>query len=506
MNNIKVLFINPNPRNMSLVPPVVSLFYSIFKESNIDMKFFDTTFYDLSSHYTNPDSFRQESLEVRPYEVELIKKRTQSKKGVDVYPDFRSMVESWQPDVIMASAMESTITFTIELLRSIRDLHVPTVLGGVFATFVPEMAIDFDEVDIVCIGEGESVIVPLCKRLASGKKVSGIPNLWVKEDSGNVLKSPLIPPVDINKNPRFDASIIDDSRFYRAMAGKIYKMFPVETHRGCPCKCTFCNSPLQSEKYKEESGAKYFRKKSVERVLEDIYYFVEECQAEYFFFWADNFLSYSKKEINEFCEAYADIKIPFYIQLYPSTIDEYKIKRLCKVGLDRIGIGIEHGNENFRRKVIKRVYSNEMAINGVKILKKHGVQFSCNNIVGFPTETPELHMDTVKLNHILKPHSAGCSIFTPFHGTPLRELAIKLGYLKDPDFIAPTNTEGSILEMPNFSKEEIIAKSLVFNFYIKFPKNRWRNIKRAEVMTPEGAKIRSELREEYLAKYCDENY
>ena len=232
MNNIKVLFINPNPRNMSLIPPVASLFYSIFKENNIDMKFFDTTFYDLSSHYTNPDSFRQESLEVRPYEVELMKKRTQFKKGVDVYPDFRSMVESWQPNVIMASAMESTITFTIELLRGIRGLHVPTVLGGVFATFVPEKAISFDEVDIVCIGEGESVIVPLCKRLASGKKVSGIPNLWVKEDNGNILKSPLIPPVDINKNPRFDASIIDDSRFYRAMAGKIYKMFPVETHRG----------------------------------------------------------------------------------------------------------------------------------------------------------------------------------------------------------------------------------------------------------------------------------
>ena len=114
-------------------------------------------------------------------------------------------------------------------------------------------------------------------------------------------------------------------------------------------------------------------------------------------------------------------------------------------------------------------------------------------------------MDTVRLNHILKPHSAGCSIFTPFHGTPLRELAIKLGYLKDPDIIAPTNTEESILEMPNFSKGEIIAKSLVFNYYIKFPKSRWRNIKRAEATTPEGAKIRSELREEYLAKYCDEN-
>ncbi len=36
-------------------------------------------------------------------------------------------------------------------------------------------------------------------------------------------------------------------------------------------------------------------------------------------------------------------------------------------------------------------------------------------------------------------HTNSCSIFTPFHGTPLRNLAIEKGYLKDPDIIAPTN-------------------------------------------------------------------
>ncbi len=44
MSRIKVLFINPNPRNMSLIPPVVSLFYSIFKENNIMNKL--TNLYD----------------------------------------------------------------------------------------------------------------------------------------------------------------------------------------------------------------------------------------------------------------------------------------------------------------------------------------------------------------------------------------------------------------------------------------------------------------------------
>ena len=34
------------------------------------------------------------------------------------------------------------------------------------------------------------------------------------------------------------------------MAGRVYKMYPVETIRGCPYTCKFCNSPDQMKLYK----------------------------------------------------------------------------------------------------------------------------------------------------------------------------------------------------------------------------------------------------------------
>ena len=52
MSKIKVMLINPNPRQMSLVQPVVALFYSIFKKNGIAMRFFDTTFYEILEHST----------------------------------------------------------------------------------------------------------------------------------------------------------------------------------------------------------------------------------------------------------------------------------------------------------------------------------------------------------------------------------------------------------------------------------------------------------------------
>tara|TARA_B100000315_G_scaffold251979_1_gene287792 strand:- start:641 stop:1423 length:783 start_codon:yes stop_codon:yes gene_type:complete len=258
---------------------------------------------------------------------------------------------------------------------------------------------------------------------------------------------------------------------------------------------------LQNDLYKEETGSKFFRIKSIEKIMEDVRYFVEECNAEYFFFWADNFLAQTRKDIDVFCEAYSEFKIPFFAQSYPATLDDDKIKKLSEVGLHRIGMGVEHGNEDFRSSVIKRIYSNERAIENVKILKKYGVQAGCHNIVGFPTETPELHQDTVTLNRALEPNSASCSIFTPFIGTELRKLALEKGYLDDPEILAPSNSETSILDMPEFSKEQIAGKSRTFNFYLKFPENRWKDIERAEEQSHEGDRIFFDLREECLDKY-----
>ena len=44
------------------------------------------------------------------------------------------------------------------------------------------------------------------------------------------------------------------------MAGKVYKMIPIETIRGCPFTCRFCNSPDQMALYKG-IGANFYRKK-----------------------------------------------------------------------------------------------------------------------------------------------------------------------------------------------------------------------------------------------------
>ena len=139
------------------------------------------------------------------------------------------------------------------ILEEIRDYKInnkiPVIAGGVFATFAPDICIDNELVDLVCVGEGENALKDLCKKIENKEDYEDLTNCWVKKN-GAVKKNSISKPVDINKNPIIDISLFENNRLYRPMAGKVYKMIPIETIRGCPFTCKFCNSPDQMRFYK----------------------------------------------------------------------------------------------------------------------------------------------------------------------------------------------------------------------------------------------------------------
>ena len=171
MSHPRALLINPNPRSMSLVQPVVALFYSLLESHDIEMKFFDTTFYDISDKYVDPNKYMQEFMIAKQHDAsELSKKLKAPKPRAALFADFRKEIEEFQPDVLLVSSVESTVLLAREMLQSVRDLGIPTVLGGVFATYAPKLALSFDEVDFICVGEAEEILVPLVQGIVEKKR------------------------------------------------------------------------------------------------------------------------------------------------------------------------------------------------------------------------------------------------------------------------------------------------------------------------------------------------
>jgi len=252
--------------------------------------------------------------------------------------------------------------------------------------------------------------------------------------------------------------------------------------------------------YDTITGQSFYRKKSFASIHKELKYFKGDLKAEALYFWADTFLSYTDREFDEFCEVYEDIRLPFWCQTRPETIKEKRIRKLMEIGLFRIGLGVEHGNQEFRRNVLLRKVSNERMVENLGILNRCDLPFSVNNIMGFPTETRELAMDTIALNRRIHADSHNAYSFSPFHGTPLRKLAEDMGYCS-PDLIARSATKPTLLNMPQFPPEAIEGLRRCFVLYVKMPESRWPEIRRAEYLTPEGDRIFEELRVECLEKY-----
>jgi len=504
---IKVLFLYPNTFGMNMIPQAMALFSSLLKNEGHEVELFDSTYYSVD-YGLDSDGTQVDKLAVVPFNME---DRGIRIKDTSWSTDLKNQVERFKPDLIGLSTTEDMYELGLLFLETIKDYKiknkVPVIAGGVFPTFAPDLVIKEKLIDIVCVGEGENALIELCKRIENKEPYNNVTNCWVKtigpeylKDKNIIQKNPISKPVDINTNPIIDISLFEENRLYRPMGGKIYKMFPVETIRGCPYTCKFCNSPDQMALYNKETNGGYFRKKRMDLVSKELKYFKNDLGVEYNYFWADTFLAMNKNEFEEFIEMYSEIKLPFWFQTRPETINDYNMKRLAEVGLDRISFGVEHGNEQFRREVLDRRWSNDQIIEKLKIPHKYGIKFSVNNITGFPKETKKLAFDTIELNRKIDSDNANIHTFVPFHGTPLRKLCEELGFIKH-ETITKCIVADPIMDMPQYSKQEIKGITKCFNLYVKFPKNRWKEIERAERDDEEGQKIFQELSKEYLEKY-----
>ena len=503
----RILFLYPNERGMSTIPPSIAGLSQILKDEGHVTSLFDTTFYKFDDEISIEDSdkIRSDVLETRPVldrdDDDLHFKKT-TRSAID---DFRKAIIEFKPDLIAVSCTETTFLRAIKMIDATREFGVKNIFGGVFPTFAPDLTLSYENVDMVCVGEGENAIIDLANSISNEEQTYDITNVWFRTNDNSIHRNSISRPVDINETPTIsDIELFGEERFYRPMGGQIRRLLPVETHRGCPFTCSFCNSPGQNRLYGDgdfKKGLSFFRKKDMSLVKKEIENHIKKYNVEYIYFWADTFLAWDQEEFDQFIEMYSKIKLPFWCQTRIETIDKRKFSQLKEVGLDRVTFGLEHGNAKFRAEVVKREYTNESAIRKIKLVEELGITFSVNNIIGFPDETRELAFDTIELNRQFNSDNTSCSILVPFHGTELHELCVKKGYL-DPNVICAVSNSGeSLLNMPQWSKEDMTRLRDVFAMYIKFPKDRWPEIKRAET----DLVLREKLRQEFVKTYWSDS-
>lgn len=496
MTKYRILFLYPNEPFLNPPPVGIAILNAILRGRGYLTDIFDTTFYPTSA--LPSDKAKEDNLQVKPFDFR--ERGIESNKG-DMLEDFRAKLKEYKPHLVALSVLETTFNIGSLLLGIVKQENpgIKTVVGGVFPTAAPEIAIANESVDILCIGEGERPLLELIEALSLSREYKNIKNLWVR-DNGKVIKNSIRPATNLNELPIPDYSIFDSRRFFRPMAGKVYRAVPIETNRGCPYHCTFCNSPATMETYRKEVGSLFFRKKSMKNIESELLFLTRKWNAEYVYFLSDTFLAMNDDEFNEFIKIYSKIRLPFWIQTRPETLTQERADMLKKAGCHRVSIGLEHGNEEFRKKVLKKSYKNKRMTEVSGYLKNAGIPLTINNIIGFPDETRELIFDTIELNRQMHFDTANAYAFTPFHGTPLYDYCLKRGYI-EPGTLAGCLTKDTIVKMPQLSRREILGLMRTFSLYVKMPKEYWDKIKIAERFDDEGNRAFKELSAIYKERY-----
>lgn len=504
--DFKVLFVYPNFQLSNLLLPAgVSILSAVLKAEGFQVRLFDTTLYRPEGK--SIDEVRLDMLQLKSFRLE---DREIHVRSSDMRADFRKLLEKYRPNLVAASVLEDTYPLCRNLLADAHDRRIPVLLGGIWPTFVPHKAMRDPFVDLICRGEGERLIVDLCHRMAEGRSYHDLPNLGYRGPAGGLILNELGPTANVNELPYSDYTIFEPDRFYRSMHGRVMRIIPVEMHRGCPYQCAFCEDPSLNVIYKGISN--YHRTKSPRRLIDEIHYFVEKFGAEYIYFNAETFFAMPARDFEAMAEIYArEIHLPFWLQTRPETITEERIAKLKHMGVANINVGLEHGNEEFRAKVLKRSMKNERIVSGLGILERNDVPVTVNNIMGFPDETRELIFDTIELNRSVKSATINAYLYNPYEGTELYEVCKAKGYLPPDDAEKVVDIALSdrfpyfktILNMPQITKAELIGLQRTFVLYVKLPRSEWPKIRVAERLDEKGGRAFSELRDQYLGAYAD---
>jgi len=326
-------------------------------------------------------------------------------------------VSEFKPDIVGYSIMTGDQKFYDEINKSLKQkFSFFSIAGGPHPTFFPESLKDFS-FDAFCIGEGEEAIQQFSKNSSSLRTH----NFWFKRGN-KVFKNPVQHlAVSLDEILFPDRELLSD--ISKVKNGDIKHFI---ASRGCPFSCSYCFNESFGKLY--EGKGKRTRFRSVENLIEEVKQVVSSSPTKFVYFQDDTF-TLNRDWLSSFAEAYSSqIGLPFHCHVRPNTINEEKLDSLKKAGCYSVHIAAETSDDYLRNEILKRKMSKEQIFSACELLKKRGIRFMLQNMIGLPGGSLEKDLETLEMNIKCQPDYSWVSIFQPYPGTQLGELCKEKGY------------------------------------------------------------------------------
>jgi len=348
----------------------------------------------------------------------------------------KQAVKKHRPDMAGLSITSAQMPVAGKVAEMLSTGHgLPLVAGGSHPTLVPEEALDLPGIVGVFRGECDHVFADWVDAFSSGKTATETQNFSYISD-GSVKNNAVGFPEDLSALPLPDRSIFPMREMLKFNADLVGAEFIAS--RGCPYSCTYCNNHI----FNELRGGAHHRRKSVERMLEEIETVISEYPEAHCVGFNDDVFTFDRDWMLRFCDEYQSrIDRPWWSNTQVTHVDDGIVGAMAEAGCMRLHLGVETGSEKLRRDVLNKQVPNGTIEEAFETVHSHGLKPVAFMMLGVPGETAETLRESVEFLRKLRPYWTIVSLFSPFPGTSLGDRARAEGLCGDPlpeDYYHPT--------------------------------------------------------------------
>lgn len=393
-------------------------------------------------------------------------------KVLDLYAEPRGPAEElsamagFSPEMAGFATYPGSIDEVYRLSAALKTASPKTfvVLGGLYASYLPEIALSQCPADAVVMGEGEATLAELAGRLAGGVSPAGLTGLCLRVPGGfsRGAPRPPLPGLDALPWPAYDLINFDAYRLPPTRAVTGGRVSSVLSARGCNFNCSFC-----AHHY---GYACHVRVRRPEDVVEEMAHVAQTYGVKEFRF-EDCAFTADPSRAEKICGLLKE-RLPglaWNCDVRADTASDRLFAAMRAAGCSRVFLGVETGSPKLlgapgANKAIRL----DQVRAAVRLAKKHGMRINCSFVLGLPGETRQTARESLDFALELDPDYAMFSVLMPVVGSSIFDQAVKEGKI-DPaayrggHYLAAYSGAGRVVPMCDLPAEELVALMLAFN-------------------------------------------
>jgi radical SAM superfamily enzyme YgiQ (UPF0313 family) len=382
---------------------------------------------------------------------------------------FQKLLTDFQPELILMETKSPVVRQHWNIVERVKQLvpGIKTVLMGDHITGNPDETMEQSQTDYCFTGgDWDFLAENLVDHMEKGAELAG--GIVYRNDDGTFASTgPYEDLGNLNELPYIDRDLTNAHLYFEKWKKRLPFMWTM-AGRDCPYgKCTFCSWTVTYPK---------FRTQSPERLADEMEFLIERHGAREIF--DDTGALPTGNWLIRLCNEMIDRKINERVIFDCNFRFDYFTSRNCelmkKAGFRKLILGIESASER-TIDILDKTLTKEQIIEGCKMATSAGLQPHLTMMVGYPWETKEDALETLRLARYLMhnglAHHLQATVIMPYPGTPLFELCNRNGWIRfdETDYDRYDMTE-PVCALTDMDEQEVVQMAGQFYKLYLHPK------------------------------------